>query len=360
MKILYIFGNGFDLSLGAPTDYKHFLKYYNTLKSGKIDSYIEPLLNHLNKKQIETWFDLELELGKATSCYKKVDDFLKAFNDLRRNMTTYMKRCNDFLTEYINDASPIIVNNLCNFQKYLLPNDLYEYERKYGFLSKEKEKLEFEIYALTLNYTLAYEAIQEQCENDIRLWDVDVLEKHADLKLYNCKHLHRSLKDKGFILGVDNETQIENQEFVNDERISMKLIKPYACKSINELINKQCYEMLSKVDIIIIYGCSLGSTDKTLCSEIGKVLKSNNQIVLYKFEYDETEYENDDDEVLINGKYKKTLIDKLFSSGEINENIRRRIHIIQTAKMFNDENNNNNVCLEENFKKILSSITSKK
>jgi hypothetical protein len=56
MQILYIIGNGFDLSLGLKTSYNNFYQYYKTVESDNVN--IQKLKKNISKTY-ESWADLE-------------------------------------------------------------------------------------------------------------------------------------------------------------------------------------------------------------------------------------------------------------------------------------------------------------
>lgn len=75
MRILYIIGNGFDISLGMKTGYPDFYRYYLSFSSKDDD--ITKLKDCIKDNKYETWADLEIGLGKYTSSISSPEIFLK-------------------------------------------------------------------------------------------------------------------------------------------------------------------------------------------------------------------------------------------------------------------------------------------
>ena len=82
-------------------------------------------------------------------------------------------------------------------------------------------------------------------------------------------------------LGVNDESQINSEIFSPTEKMS--LIKPTANDGFRENTNKKVENIINKSNIIVIYGMSLGETDKKWWVYLGEWLKEdqNNRLIIY-------------------------------------------------------------------------------
>lgn len=85
----------------------------------------------------------------------------------------------------------------------------------------------------------------------------------------NVFHIH-GIVDDGLILGLNDTSQLHNDNFKQDDDILTALIKPKRNKELKELIDQECIDIINESHIIILFGLSLGDTDKFWWETIGK------------------------------------------------------------------------------------------
>lgn len=110
MNITFLLGNGFDIQCGLQTSYINFCEYIlkkkysieltqdrNDKLVSKIDNMIYSEI-YKSKDNIDTWADLELQLGIFTKRLKEenqdtklADKFLDDFEVLREDLNDYLK-----------------------------------------------------------------------------------------------------------------------------------------------------------------------------------------------------------------------------------------------------------------------------
>ena len=76
MNIALIIGNGFDINLGLPTQYKYFYEYYLSLETNK-----DRLIRNDLENNLSNWADLEKQLGQISTQYAKVDSYVEDIDD---------------------------------------------------------------------------------------------------------------------------------------------------------------------------------------------------------------------------------------------------------------------------------------
>ena len=99
MNITYIIGNGFDLTLGLPTSYKHFYRYYKGLDPTKDSKLIHELKDDIRQYEEKNWSDLEAGLGKFTTHINKFEDFEEIYLNIHPRLTEYIRRIENTLTK---------------------------------------------------------------------------------------------------------------------------------------------------------------------------------------------------------------------------------------------------------------------
>ena len=250
MRILFLVGNGFDCNLGLKTTYKDFYPYY-------IKRFPDDRLAKTIKDDYEKWSDLELGLGSYLYEINKTE--LDRFYDEKRNIET----C---LTEYLNKEK----NRLSfggglkeEFLKNLhaLPKELSRKDERditnwinsirdsihYGFVSFNYTNI------LSLIVELPYKGnpILSHVSGQTRFNDV------LDKPIY----IHGSLEDR-IVLGVNDKTQIKNDLIANEHNESIFMIKNDLNNQIGELRWEDAKASIDNSQYIIVYGMSLGDTDK--------------------------------------------------------------------------------------------------
>lgn len=218
-----IVGNGFDLALGLPTKYSDFAhsdfwpvsedaeerrRYLQQKKYTSLEAYLN------EKRNLETWFDLEQELynyarerglGDRTN-NENADDIkrnIEYFELLQSRMCDYIKSVQNNFRQMHYDVAREVLSAVVNNGYF---NSMYSF-----------------------NYT-----------------ELPPLPNHH---IIECTHLHGRLKDHSVILGVDDEKKLRNGYD--------KLIKT----SSKFYRSHDLYNALSSSNEVVIFGVSFGDID---------------------------------------------------------------------------------------------------
>ena len=284
MNITYLVGNGLDLSFGLKTAYKDFYKYQMELykpENGESNIiYDEIMLDENNN--FENWSDFELKLGKMSiekpelfddemKRKRFIDDYIQVIKDL----VVYLKKVEQ---EFIND--PEFEEKKINFLLTLkkLKDDLPGSDR--GALVRYFENfgnvMDY-VNILTFNYTSVldklYNKSQKTFGNPYRSVNQNVF-------INEPIHAHGTL-DKHLILGLSDASQIS--ELFSEEEVG-NFIK----KTSFEWCRDGQLELNSKIihdsDLFVIYGMSIGDTDKLLWNKVAAVAVTRNiPVIIYHF-----------------------------------------------------------------------------
>lgn len=268
MKIVYLLGNGFDINLGLKTRYTDFYEYY--LKKDSKNNIIEKLKSNIFDNVVN-WSDLELALGQYTSSFESVLEFDNVYEDLLNGLCDYLNE-ESKKYDFSNLKNEVFFTDLCKPEFFLKPGDINEFkEYKNQWGSSERN-----ISIINFNYTNTLEKITDALD----LKQYIAVFNGIPFYLKDLIHVHGST-DERTILGVNDITQIGNENFHKENDIIEALIKTESNDKQKHLDDKKCQNLINSADIICIFGCSLGETDKFWWNLIGKNLKRGIKVVIF-------------------------------------------------------------------------------
>lgn len=281
MTITFILGNGFDIQLGLLTRYSDFLQEYTKPPWSGSDNIIK-FKKYLSQKNVqELWSDAEIAMGKHLGQFS--DATIQLYNErvlnFESNMVKYLKqqqeRC--FYSEKEQIAARFKGFLFKSFNEVLTNrkddlNDLLNDTRIYNFI--------------TFNYTNLLEQIKRCC--DINPSSDKIQTRISGGKTYtdfwgSIFHVHGTLNNQ-IIMGVNDESQLDLQGGVTlTESLTWKLIKPTLNQGSRHNFDLPAKEIISRSDMIAIYGVSYGDTDKLWWEEIVNWLRKKPENKLIAF-----------------------------------------------------------------------------
>lgn len=279
MNITFLIGNGFDINLGLKTSYKDFYPYYIKKYPDEMISKIISL-NHDN--DFNNWADLELGLGNMLKSISKdkIVDFLNSKGILEECLTDYLKKQNSFFK--ISDSKKAIEkfkNNIVGFYN--------------GFNSEETEKYkntistyrsDITVSFITFNYTDTLDKIVEECQKETKIIGSfrDGPGNLRSILISKPLHIHGTLEE-GMVLGVNDDSQISNDEFKNDIDFQNYFIKPKVLTELGEQKISKAKQIIDNSNYVCLFGLSIGDTDSFWWSYLMEWLQrdNNNRMVLY-------------------------------------------------------------------------------
>lgn len=262
MQILYIIGNGFDLNLGLKTSYNDFYKYYQTIKSENKN--VQKLKKHISKTY-DSWADLELALGDYTQHLEKIEEFDDITLDIGEELAKYLSLEEQKLESFIFDQSKF-------FEHLSYPENMFLPADKEILVAKKRKwaNIHWNLNIFTFNYTRVIEKIFGEKNQNILLANHN---GNATIKLGQIKHIHGYL-DNDMVLGVNDISQVANQNFHNDRDILESIIKSECNRANRNNIDRQFTSKINSANLICIFGSSIGDTDNKWWELIGKRLKA--------------------------------------------------------------------------------------
>ena len=289
MNITYFIGNGFDINIGLHTDYRSFLRWYLRKISDAPEDPVISKFAKLIQKDIETWSNLELTLGQKTleSPLDKPETFLKCKTHLDLHLREYLRKQNDAFPhppyrEYI----PQFKNSLCDFLNFCEPQVQNELRNIY----KQHIKEDHTINIIDFNFTDTVDLLWAKTPNKIkkvfprrRIRKDDTILKHLKKELaagntyYNkgeLIHIHGTL-DNTMLTGVNDISQLSNKDIKNNEDILECCIKPLMNDHSGNHLNERVNRIIRHTDIFIVFGMSIGETDRVWWNAIAQQVISN-------------------------------------------------------------------------------------
>lgn len=248
MDVLYIIGNGLDISLGMKTDYQSFYDFYKSQQTKDPD--ILKMKESIEAGRYQTWADLEAGLGEYTRSIESEDVFLKCLNDIKHSLGY-------FISEQFKKKDYIISSSFA--RDFSIPYTFLDDQVKEAFINRfPPHQVSYDLQIITLNYTNTIEEIFDNIHGP---------------QMPDLLHLHGSLKE-GLVMGVSDENQIANEGFRKSREIVEEFVKPSfndACLNTN---NSKAEKWIKQSDLIVIFGSSLGETDRKWWRLIGNRLQN--------------------------------------------------------------------------------------
>ena len=284
MNITYIVGNGLDLQYGLKTRYKDFYEFQNKVyisrkeNEEEYSNFIYESLFSDKVNDYENWSDFELSIGKLTkdndlisSSIEMKEEFIDDFSEVVDDLREYLR-----LQQEQNLEEGIVidfVSTLNDLKKSLPVLNQSTIDKKF----KENLYQHDIVNILTLNYTNVLDRLYDRSGKSF----VNKLRTN-DYNFYIKSPIHaHGTVDICTVLGVSDETQISNN-FEEEQKES--LIKNLVLRNYRENMDVKNTDVIKNSDIIILYGVSLGKTDKYIWSQIAEQsIRSSVPVIIYYY-----------------------------------------------------------------------------
>lgn len=272
MNITYILGNGFDLNFNMRTKYEHFYDYYKNQNS-KVESVValkNRMFEELKQKKTEIdWSDLESELGLFTKrSGATIEEFDLFLSDMCKHLMDYLKLQNELFTptDNIKNVLTTRFGTPASFLRERYATMVTDFINDVGTRKN--------INILTFNYT---DVVERIIEKYIPLISKGALIQNAAYKM--PIHIHNNLNE--LTLGVNDKSQIASEAFKNDEDFVRSFVKPELCHECGNDNHIRGKAVINETDLFVVFGASLGQTDKLWAEAIGKTMLNNDSMLVY-------------------------------------------------------------------------------
>ncbi len=339
MNITIMIGNGFDVSFGIESSYSSFYKWYCHQKSDipHIDEFRKSINNEINSDippEKRMWADFEVGLGKYTRNFTpdNVNKYLECHSDAIKSIRKYLVDQDEsfVVSDFSENSFLSFVKSLCNFYDEVSDIDKIPINRILNNNSLENRNIAF----VTFNYTKTLEKIIS------KIPDAAFSSWQRNGKTYsytlnrNVIHVHGTT-DNSLILGVNDETQIENKELLNTPQFKEMMVKAESVELMGHLWQRDAETQISRSSFVCILGMSIGETDAKWWKKLIQWMKADGsrRILLYWFEKDPPESYNTIEQIQCIDKAKEKLLSfTKLASAEKSELKKRICVIINTSK----------------------------
>lgn len=280
MNITYIIGNGFDVNLGLKTRYQDFYDYYQNQPSPSEE--VKQLKANIDRNK-ENWADLELALGEYTPNFKDSDSAIEVLVDLCDHLTEYLKLQSRLIPQSNEKIKEEMLRCLANPNEFFLQADQEQIRSYYSTRLSDHGKITI----LSLNYTPSIERILDYRDNQPISIDSNDSWLSYGTEVHLVLHPHHTLDvDDTILVGLNDESQIANQTLCNDETFKENFIKPACNKMLSSGIENQCSNVINNSDLFVVFGSSLGATDKLWWQKIAnRVVNSYSLLLLFIYDH---------------------------------------------------------------------------
>lgn len=280
MNITYIIGNGFDVNLGLKTRYQDFYDYYQNQPSPSEE--VKQLKANIDRNK-ENWADLELALGEYTPNFKDSDSAIEVLVDLCDHLTEYLKQQSFLIPQSNEKIKEEMLRCLANPNEFFLQADQEQIRSYYSTRLSDQGKITI----LSLNYTPSIERILDYRDNQPISIDSNDSWLSYGTEVHLVLHPHHTLDvDDTILVGLNDESQIANQTLCNDETFKENFIKPACNKMLSSGIEKQCSDVINNSNLFVVFGSSLGATDKLWWQKIAnRMVNSNSLLLLFIYDH---------------------------------------------------------------------------
>lgn len=280
MNITYIIGNGFDVNLGLKTRYQDFYDYYQNQPSPSEE--VKQLKANIDRNK-ENWADLELALGEYTPNFKDSNSAIEVLVDLCDHLTEYLKQQSFLIPQSNEKIKEEMLRCLANPNEFFLQADQEQIRSYYSTRLSDQGKITI----LSLNYTPSIERILDYRDNQPISIDSNDSWLSYGTEVHLVLHPHHTLDvDDTILVGLNDESQIANQTLCNDETFKENFIKPACNKMLSSGIEKQCSDVINNSNLFVVFGSSLGATDKLWWQKIAnRMVNSNSLLLLFIYDH---------------------------------------------------------------------------
>ena len=308
----FLFGNGFDLSLGMKTRYidmySEYIKSKSLFQKEPEKKWIAKFKDFINneKPEYKTWSDFELALGKYSKNCDSAEELIKCERDFKLFLKNYLKKEEERMIKIINKSGREYMLAFSNFcYNFYQRNDLTENEKNTIKTFCENAKFNY----ISFNYT-------QRILNNLVAQNRPLF-------------IHGTLNND-IVLGVDNETQIS---LPLNEVAKRAIIKPIYTQTVDINNINKIKNILWNSKVICSYGLSFGASDLTWIKEISKIIISNNCLwVHYIFMDEELVYYDLIDSLDQRDNLKEEFLKKLDIPEENKAKIKDKVYIFPIAE----------------------------
>ena len=288
-NVTFMIGNGFDLQMGLKTRYADFYNQYTEIKPTDND-----LIQRFKKSILRdeahgwvNWADFEIGMGKQSKLFcgeTPTEDFIKCFDDFAVCFNKYLLNESARINWDAVDVTICKPFNLSirSFYTHIASVSRDAVKKRISHQSTSEAQVNF----LQFNYTDIFDKLLAKSSLSAVLSQLTGIHKYEINKLGVNLHIHGQMNNGYPAIGVNDESQIENELIRNDPRIQKVFVKPkfldaLQTRNVNQPIPRvAALNAISESTVICAFGASIGETDKYWWKKIGELLISSDRVLI--------------------------------------------------------------------------------
>lgn len=280
MRLTYLIGNGFDIGLGLNTRYQDFLDTYLSVSGST--ALLSQFKNHIDKDR-ETWSDAELAFGQLP--FSELDSnventFRICFRDFLGGLRKYLRKEDARLDR------KLITGEMRNQFRHalieLIKHVSLRHRRLYLSIFGDARSQSV-VNCINFNYTYAFDDLfcaPSSEESKEFVYKDDEIGRERNFIIGDCVHVHGDLNPGRFLFGVNNVEQITDDKFSDISSKFGYLIKPRMAKEGGCTFYRAAESLLSRSDVVVLFGLSYGETDSAWWNAIASRVKQGSLIAV--------------------------------------------------------------------------------
>lgn len=329
MNIVFLIGNGFDINLGMKTSYADFYDdYIKTYRSTSepVSRLMESIAQY---KKTNLWADLEKGLGEYSEHIKDVDELREVYFHLNEALMSYLSFQNLDNKYLMANAAAKLKKDLMSPHQGFRPRLRQEIVR----FMNPGSAVQDDVHIITFNYTNTIEQILEAGKWSLPVELGSKNTSGSKRMLLSIHHIHGKLSDSEVIMGVNDTSQIKNEQLAKDLSAQSMLIKPETTINRGDLLDDSCEKLMKQADMFCLFGLSLGETDNKWWNILYSRFNSANVHIIY-FAHTNKAVIHNQDLWDIERDYHNMLMDKFCGKNSDKAAMAARIHVLVNSNMF--------------------------
>lgn len=286
MEITFLLGNGFDIGFGLKTSYSNFYQYLSCMgeTNEKINNNLifKSIESAEQDNKIELWSDYELGIGKYTKNLGEDDKekFIQDKLQMDRFLKEYLIQENEKLNKIIEESPNILKNSISKIGECSRNDDVDLLKKMLSHFSYTS----ININPVSFNYTDTASLIFKEGTLSEESKILGSPQNGNFIQINKPFYLHGTLSNEEMIIGVNDESQIENELYAKDIEIKQLLVKNSLLSQAGRGNEREFNFIIEKSNIICIYGLSIGASDSLYWKKVKeRLLRENIYLIIYAY-----------------------------------------------------------------------------
>lgn len=286
--VTFLIGNGFDLNVGLKTRYTDFYKFY-TNENANDSNIIQRFKKEILRSEAhgwKNWMDFEVGMGQQSKHFigeTPVEDFIECFNDFAICFNKYLiDECEKINWDAVDETfCRNFVISVIKFYTHIRSIQSNTIQGLIYHPKIDEAKLNF----IQFNYTNVFDELIIKSNLSNQFKDLRGIGNELN-RLGANLHVHGNMNGGYPSIGVNDESQIENETIKNDPRIHKIFVKPEFLDALQKrdanrnIPRADALNAITESTVICTFGASMGDSDKYWWEKIGEWLRKSDRVLV--------------------------------------------------------------------------------